>query len=213
VAADLAEEAPPQPVEQSVAKPPPAMPKPQPGMDAAQVRQRLSDLGYLPPGNAVGSDYRTRHAVIAFQGWEGLDRDGIVGPKTAARLKQASRPIPKGSGPGRRVEIHRAKGVLMLVENGRTVRALHTSTGSGGDSPQTGTPPGNFKIYRKEIRSWSVPFKTWLPYAAYWNAGWAMHEYPDVPNYPASHGCARLPAPEAPVAYAFVSIGTPVTVY
>lgn len=212
-AADLADQAPAEPVEQVVTKPPPAKPKPQPGMDAAEVTRRLADLGYLPASGTSNSDFRTRHAVIAFQGWEGLDRDGVVGPKTAARLRQASRPAPASGGSGRSVEIHRAKGVLLLIEDGRTVRALHTSTGAGGDSPETGTPTGSFRIYRKEARSWSVPFKTWLPYAAYWNAGWAMHEYPDVPNYPASHGCARLPAPEAPVAFGFVSIGTPVRVY
>jgi lipoprotein-anchoring transpeptidase ErfK/SrfK len=48
----------------------------------------------------------------------------------------------------------------------------------------------------------------WLPYAAYWDAGWALHGYSDGPSYPASHGCARLPLAEAPVVYNFVKIGT-----
>jgi lipoprotein-anchoring transpeptidase ErfK/SrfK len=34
-----------------------------------------------------------------------------------------------------------------------------------------------------------------------------------VPAQPASHGCARLPLAEAPVVFAFVSIGTPVRVF
>ena len=192
-------------------------PKPQPTKPAVsivEVQKKLAELGYLPIGYASGtSDYRTQQAVMAFQGWEGLGRDGVAGPLTVAKLSDAQRPQPTGIGSGRRVEIHRAEGVLMLVENGRTVRALHTSTGTGGNSTETGTPPGSFKVYRKELRSWSVPFKTWLPYASYWNGGWAMHESPDVPNFPASHGCARLPAPEAPVAYEFAAVGTPVTVY
>ena len=62
------------------------------------------------------------------------------------------------------------------------------------------------------MRSWSVPYKTWLPFAAYWVGGWALHGYADVPARPASHGCARLPMPEAKVVYDFVAIGTPVRV-
>ena len=218
-AAELAADA---PAEESLAVPEPPVPnvhnpKPlpaKPSVSIAEVQRKLADLGYLPTGYASGAnDYRTQQAVMAFQGWEGLGRDGVAGPLTVAKLSNAQSPQPTGSGSGRRVEIHRAEGVLLLVENGRTVRALHTSTGTGGSSTETGTPPGSFKVYRKELRSWSVPFKTWLPYASYWNGGWAMHESPDVPSFPASHGCARLPAPEAPVAYEFAAIGTPVTVY
>jgi peptidoglycan hydrolase-like protein with peptidoglycan-binding domain len=57
------------------------------------VQERLAALGYLPPG-AVTSvwDARTTHAVHAFQAWEGLARDGIVGPQTLAALEKATRP-------------------------------------------------------------------------------------------------------------------------
>ena len=41
----------------------------------------------------------------------------------------------------------------------------------------------------------------------------AMHAYPDVPAYPASHGCVRLSAPEAQRVYDFAVQGTPVDVY
>ena len=47
--------------------------------------------------------------------------------------------------------------------------------------------------------SWSVPFKVFLPLASYFRGGIAFHQYPDVPGYAASHGCVRVPAPEAPV--------------
>ena len=150
--------------------------------------------------------------MIAFQAWEGLARDGIAGSMTQARLKTAGRPKPMDDQDGRYVEIYRARGVVLLVQDGRVMRAIHTSTGVGGDDPNLGTPPGKFKIYRKELRSWSVPYKSWLPYAAYWNGGWALHGYADVPAQPASHGCARLPLPEAQIVYDFVDIGTPVRV-
>jgi lipoprotein-anchoring transpeptidase ErfK/SrfK len=40
-----------------------------------------------------------------------------------------------------------------------------------------------------------------------------MHEYPYVPEYPASHGCVRLPAGEARRVFAFAEVGTPVSVF
>jgi lipoprotein-anchoring transpeptidase ErfK/SrfK len=174
-----------------------------------KLQQQLAALGYLP-GNAVDGlyGYRTTQAVMAFQAWEGLTRDGVAGPQTKAALAKASRPEPFGSGPSKRVEVDRARGVALLIRKNRVVRAIHVSSGAGANA----TPPGTYKIFRKELRSWSVPFQVWLPYASYFNNGIAFHEYPDVPAYPASHGCVRVPAPEAPVVYEFAAIGTTVIV-
>jgi hypothetical protein len=177
------------------------------------MQKKLAAIGYLPSEAVNGAyDYRTEQAVLAFQSWEGLERDGIAGPMTLSRLAKAGRPAPLDKSRARHVEIYRARGVVLLIEGGHAVRIVHTSTGIGGDSPDIGTPPGKWKIYRKEVKSWSVPYKTWLPYAAYWVGGWALHGYADVPAQPASHGCARLPLPEAKIVYDFVSIGTPVQV-
>jgi len=181
--------------------------------NARAVQERLAELTYLPEDAVNGKfDYRTQQAVLAFQSWEGLERDGVVGPMTRARLEDAGRPRPMTRSRARQLEIYRDRGVVLLIEGARTVRVIHTSTGIGQNSTDTGTPPGRFKIYRKEQRSWSIPYKTWLPFAAYWNAGWAVHGYGDVPAFPASHGCARVPMPEAQLVYDFVSIGTPVRV-
>ena len=178
--------------------------------DPRGVQRRLGSLGYLPQGSATGTwDSRTSHAVLAFQAWEGLARDAIVGPQTIAALENANRPKPARAGGGRHVEVYREKGVTLLVERGRLVRALHSSSGAG----QYATPAGSFSIFRKERNSWSVPYQVWLPYASYFNGGIAFHAYPDVPARPASHGCVRLPVPEAPFAYSFMAIGTPVSVY
>ena len=51
--------------------------------------------------------------------------------------------------------------------------------------------------------SWSVPFQVYLPLAQYFYSGYALHEYPDVPPYPASHGCVRIPAAEAATVWRF----------
>jgi lipoprotein-anchoring transpeptidase ErfK/SrfK len=177
--------------------------------NARAVQQRLAALGYLPANAVTGRwDYRTQHAVMAFQAWNGLTRDGVVGPQTSAALQSRGAPAPTVAR-GRRIEVYRARGVALLVQNGRVQRAIHVATGRPGFD----TPLGTFRVYRKERRSWSVPFRVWLPYASYFIRGIAFHEYPDVPTRPASHGCVRVPAPEAPGVYSFASIGTTVAVY
>jgi lipoprotein-anchoring transpeptidase ErfK/SrfK len=187
-------------------------PKGRPATGTRAVQKRLAKLRYLPRSAVDGlNGYRTQQAVIAFQSWEGLQRDGIVGPATTAALAEARRPRPKGSGPSRRIEVFRDKGVALLIRNGHTKRAIHVSTGIPGSS--TVTPAGTFEVFRKELNSWSVPFQQWLPYASYFFRGIAFHEYASVPPYPASHGCVRVPAPEAKYVYRFATIGTTVIVF
>ncbi len=173
------------------------------------VQLRLWQLGYLSRADVNGSfDYATSQSLTAFQGWEGLSRTGTLTGETQVALVKADPPRPRSHGSGRRIEIHRDLGVLLLIEDGEVVRAVHTSTGAGGI-----TPSGSFRIYRKETMSWSVPFQVWMPYAAYFVGGIATHEYPQVPEYPASHGCVRLPEGDAARVFRFVEIGTPVDVF
>jgi N-acetylmuramoyl-L-alanine amidase len=173
------------------------------------VQLRMLQLGYLSSDQVTGTfDYATGQALIAFQGWEGLARTGTVTGETQLALMRADRPRPRTSGSGRRVEIHRNRGVLLLIDGREVERAVHTSTGAGG-----ATPSGTFRVYRKELMSWSHPFSVWMPFASYFVGGIAMHEYPHVPEYPASHGCVRLPAGDAERVFRFAGYGTPVHVF
>jgi lipoprotein-anchoring transpeptidase ErfK/SrfK len=184
-------------------------PKGAAGNGIREVQQQLAAIGFLPPEAVDGlAGYRTQQAILAFQAWHGLQRDGVAGPMTKAKLATAGRPQPRSGGPARRIEVSRAKGVLLEIDGGKVVRAIHVSTGG----PATETPSGRYSVFRKELRSWSVPFSTWLPYASYFNNGIAFHEYPDVPAFPASHGCVRVPAPEAKGVYEFAAQGTTVVV-
>jgi L,D-transpeptidase catalytic domain/Sporulation and spore germination len=172
------------------------------------VQLRMLQLGYLSRAQVTGSlDYTTSQALLAFQGWEDLARTGTVTGETQVALARANRPKPRYRG-GRHVEIHRDRGVLLLVERGEVERAVHTSTGAGG-----ATPAGTFRVYRKELLSWSYPFSVWMPFASYFVGGFAMHEYSHVPEYPASHGCVRLPDGDAERVYRFAGVGTPVHVF
>lgn len=174
------------------------------------LTQRLAGLGYLPAdGGRSTFDDATYHAVVALQKWEGLGRDGIVGPQTAAALRSAERPRPLGHGrQGRRIEVLFDRQVALLIRDGRVKRTIAVSTGAPGYR----TPAGRFKVFRKEIRSWSVPFQVWLPYASYFHGGVAFHGYDPVPTYPASHGCVRVPRPFMRGVYRFAKMNTPVLV-
>ena len=175
------------------------------GADVRRLRADLVRLRYLPPGSRGGKlDDRTWHAVVALQGWLGLGRTGVVDRRTWRALGRARVPAP-WAGLRRGVLIDTARQVMLLVAGGRTVRAIHVSTGAYGR-----TPRGRFAVYRKELLSWSVPFSTWMPYASYFSGGFAMHAYSSVPTYAASHGCVRVPPVEAPGVYAFAGYGTPV---
>ena len=173
------------------------------------LQLRLWTLGYLDRSEVTGTlDYETSQSLLSFQAWEKLGRTGTVTGETQLALQRATAPVPTTHRSGRRIEIHRDLGVLLMLDGNRVVRVVHTSTGSFGR-----TPAGSFHVYRKEIYSWSVPFHVWMPYASYFTGGIAMHEYPDVPAYPASHGCVRLPDGDAKQVYGFVDLGTPVTVF
>ena len=178
--------------------------------DVLGVQKRLEQLSYLASDGMSGEwDYRTTQAVLAFQSWHGLARDGVVGAQTIAALEKAAQPVPTTGGSGARIEVYRDRGVVLLVDGPRVIRTVHASAGAAGYE----TPTGSYSVFRKERSSWSVPYQVWLPYASYFNAGIAFHASDDVPAHAASHGCIRVPAPEAPFVYDFAHLGTPVTVY
>jgi lipoprotein-anchoring transpeptidase ErfK/SrfK len=173
------------------------------------VQKRLAELKFLPRSDVEGKlGPRTREAITAFQQWNGLSADGIAGPQTLAKLRTAGAPRHATDGPPRRIEIYRAKGVTLLVDNGSVKRAIHSSAGKRGNE----TPTGSYRIQRKMLKDWSRPYKTWMPYASYFHAGYALHEGA-VPAYPASHGCVRLPSWDAADVYRFATVGTAVVVY
>jgi lipoprotein-anchoring transpeptidase ErfK/SrfK len=47
----------------------------------------------------------------------------------------------------------------------------------------------------------------------YFIRGYAIHGYPSVPNYPASHGCIRIPNPNAAAVNGWIRLGDPIYVY
>lgn len=173
------------------------------------VQQELVDLGFMAATGITGTvDMQTSTAVLGFQKWIGLPRDGALGPEVVATLGRATRPEPKLRKPGRRIEVQLRRQLALLIEDNRVIRTVHISSGAYGK-----TPAGSFRVYRKERYSWSVPFKVWLPWASYITGGVAFHEFGSVPTYAASHGCIRVNHYDAQMLFGFAEMGTPVDVF
>jgi lipoprotein-anchoring transpeptidase ErfK/SrfK len=93
--------------------------------------------------------------------------------------------------------------VLFVVRGGKVTLVVATSTGATGN-----TPLGVWHVYRKV-----AGFDWVLYYPSYWYRGFAVHGYPDVPPYPASHGCSRIPMWVATTVYGLMPDGSTVYVY
>lgn len=187
---------------------------------AVEVLQtRLSSLGYwmgTPDGNFGDS---TQQAVWALQKAAGLTADGVVGPKTAAALAAGIVPKPRSTS-GYVVEVDLQKGLLMVVDNGKLLHTLNTSTGGGYTYVDQGvtsvaiTPTGVFHIYNVidglDVDSLGA---LWRPRFFY--SGFAIHGDSYVPPYPVSHGCVRVSDEAINWIWAanVIPIGTEVWVY
>jgi hypothetical protein len=173
------------------------------------VQRKLVRLGFLDRKGVDGIfGDQSRGAVIAFQKWEGLARDGIPGPITQKALARAERPQPLTRGRGARLEILLDRQLVLLVRRGRVARVAHASTGKEGFA----TPAGRYDVVRKRRRSFSIPYEVWLPYASYFVGGIAIHQSRSVPVWPASHGCVRVTPYDAKWLYRRTPVGTPVRV-
>jgi L,D-transpeptidase catalytic domain/Putative peptidoglycan binding domain/Sporulation and spore germination len=189
---------------------PPAPKLPAPDAGVKQLQQRLIELGYLLRGDDDGRfGPATQNAILAFQKWERLGRTGLLDRETKARLANAKHPAPVSEGArGKRAEILLDRQVSLLIDDNQVVRTIAVSSGK----PSTPTPPGNYRVYAKIARWWSVPFREWLPWAIPFVGGIAYHEFQDVPTFPASHGCVRQSSTVARWTYDFATVGMPVKV-
>ena len=179
------------------------------GSAVSALTARLAELSYLPSGEASSRfTTRTHHAVVAFQKLNRLTPDGQVGPLTSRALERGTIPRAALARTGTRIEVLRRSQVAHLVVGGRVKRTVNVSTGKAGYA----TPLGSFRVFRKEAMSWSNSYSVWLPWAAYFNGGIAFHAHRDVPAYPASHGCVRVPETFAKGVYDFARMGRAVHV-
>jgi N-acetylmuramoyl-L-alanine amidase len=170
------------------------------GPSVWELERRLAALHYaVGIDGAFGSD--DVEAVYAFQKVEGLARTGAVDSAFWARLARARTPSARYGGD--HIEVDKTRQVLFVVRGGRVALVVAVSTGATGN-----TPLGLWRVYRK------VQGFDWvLYYPSYFLRGFAVHGYPDVPPYPASHGCVRIPMWVAQTIYADIAFGSAIYIY
>jgi N-acetylmuramoyl-L-alanine amidase len=152
------------------------------GPGVLALKRRLAELGYALPSVDSGYGHATFEAVLAFQKVQGLPRTGRVDRSVWRALGRASRPRPRVPR-GDYLQVNKSRQTLYEVRDGEVARVVHVSTGATGN-----TPVGTWRVYR-EISGWD-----WvLSHPMYFLRGFAIHGYPSVPAWPASHGCVRVP--------------------
>jgi peptidoglycan hydrolase-like protein with peptidoglycan-binding domain len=171
------------------------------GPAVVALEQRLRELSYAIRDTDGVFDDDDQGAVYAFQKVHGLERTGVVTPALWALLSTAG--VPKARYAGDHVEVDKTRQVLYLVRGGKVTLTTHVSTGATGN-----TPLGHWRVYSK-IAGWS--WVLWYP--SYFLRGFAIHGYPSVPPYPASHGCVRVPMWLATSLYAQVPMGSSIYIY
>jgi len=179
------------------------------GAHGAAVRLLQDDLArlrYAVPVNGY-YDEATGQAVLAFCKVTGLDRVESANAGVFQMLQRgAGRFHVRYPGDGNHVEADLTKQVLVEVQRGGRVRRIYTMS-SG--KPSTPTVLGRFRVYLKTPGTNSEGMVD----SNYFIRGYAIHGYAEVPVYAASHGCLRIPIPDAPDVFAWVQVGYPVDVY
>jgi peptidoglycan hydrolase-like protein with peptidoglycan-binding domain len=154
------------------------------------LQRSLWRMRYAVPRNGV-YDAATERAVIAYRKVNRLPRAGgtpraiydrVVAGRGAYRVRYPNE--------GKHLEADLSRQIVALVgKGGRLQRVYTTSSGA----PITPTVIGRFRVYRQDAGTNALG----MVHSSYFIRGYAVHGYVSVPTYPASHGCLRVPVPDA----------------
>lgn len=120
---------------------------------------------------------------------------------------------PRTVNRAKRVEIDLTAQRLRAYEGNRLVMQTRISSGRGGS-----TPTGRYSAgpYKSERHFSSLYNNAPMPWSVQVSGHIFIHGFSEVPNYPASHGCIRLPISGANPArrfYRWVDVGTPIRIF
>jgi L,D-transpeptidase-like protein len=176
------------------------------GLHVQFLQHRLRDLRYLVRLSGV-YDGSTQRAVMAYRKVTGMARTFSASRTIFQRLAhKRGRFVPRYPKHGKHVEADLSRQILVLHDRkGKVFRILHTASGTSS----TPTVRGSFKVYSKTP---GVNSKG-MVHSVYFHGGYAIHGYPSVPPWPASHGCLRIPIPNARFVHRWLDYGDRVDVY
>ena len=175
------------------------------GPNVRLLQHALAKLHYVTSRGGYFDD-ATGRAVIAYRKVSGMSRITSVNSTIFRRLF-AGRGGFKLRYPsaGKHVEFDWSRQVLVLANHGVPERIYHASSGK----PSTPTVFGTFSFYSKTPGTNAKGMVD----SNYFIRGYAIHGYPEVPTYAASHGCIRVPVPNAYSIFSWINLGDRIFVY
>ena len=147
-------------------------------------------------------DESDQGAVLAFQKVNGLERTGEVTPALWTLLARRRRP----------------EGALRAATTSRSTRRARccSSSATARSRSRRTSRPARPATRRSASGASTASVVGWdwvLWYPSYFLRGFAIHGYPSVPAYPASHGCVRVPMWLAPRLYEQIPMGSSIYIY
>jgi hypothetical protein len=176
------------------------------GDNVVAFKQAMRKLGYIAnSGRCFGG--KTARGVLAYRKVNGMNRSSRAGKGLVKRVlagKGAYR--VRHPGAGEHLEAPLSKQVLVFAKGDRPFAVYPVSSGKSS----TPTVTGHFHFVRQEPGYNSHG----MYYSFYFYGGYAVHGYADVPaTYPASHGCVRVPIPDAHHIYNWLDYGDDIWIY
>jgi hypothetical protein len=175
------------------------------GLGVALLKQGMRQLGY-PAGNGPAVTGKLGRAVLAFRKTNSLARI-MTADRHIYEMVFAGRGAFKLRYPdaGKHVEADLSRQVFVLADNGRPVNTYATSSGA----PGTPTILGHYHFYLKAPGTNAKG----MYMSNYFIRGYAIHGYPSVPVYNASHGCLRVSNADAVSIFSQIDLGESIWVY
>jgi hypothetical protein len=169
------------------------------------IQQRLNALHVFVPQSGVYDTY----TGLALDAYHRLLGHGVSQSLDAATVSELLAGVGafhvRYSKDGTHVEGDLSRQLIAEINGSRVIWIYPISSGK----PSTPTVLGRFQVYYR------VP--GYLPDGMYFSSfffrGYAIHGYNPAPDYPASHGCMRLPIIDAISVYNWVNYGDWVDVY
>lgn len=190
------------------------------GPRVARIHEQLAWLGHdIASGEARDLVFgaSTRDAVRTFQGKHWMPTTGKIDKRTRVMLSRMSAPIGVLPRTCTSVElslcIDKTAKVIRLVRDGNVIETLDARFGAPGME----TGEGIFTVNQKSRNHTSSRYRTWMPFAMFFNGDEAVHYSPDFTSVGyarGSHGCVGMRDIErAEWIFDKVPLGTRVYVY
>ncbi len=175
------------------------------GTFVALLQQRLAALHFYIPQTGVydtgtGLALDAYHRLMHWGTYQTLDS------RTVTWLLNGWGSFPiRYPGDGKHAEGNLTLQLLALIDHGQVQAIYPISSGK----PSTPTILGRYRVYQKT--------PGYLPDGMYFSdffiGGYAIHGYNPAPDYPASHGCMRVPIVDAISIYNWIAVGDGVDTY